>query len=125
MNFTPAALERMRRRQLASLQDEGVHLIRHASEGKYGEDTVTYVDGTTYKCGFDPTGDNEVTVNGETVTSSATLRLPSTAAAIGHQDRFRLTKRFGESIAAVEYEVIGNPIVGPSGITINLQDVIP
>lgn len=86
----------------------------------YGNPSDVYTDGAPTICGYKPTGTREVQQGNETVLIDAELRLPI-ATAIKSTDKVRLTKRFGESITALTFAVVGQPARGPSGLVVKLR----
>jgi hypothetical protein len=123
----------MRAVQESAMQDTAIHLIRTATDSTFGDETVTYEDGETYACGFDPTGgdDRDLNASGrsatetEVVISDARLRLPLEALpAISPHDRFRVTHRYGEALDTPQtFDVLGYPQPGPSGVLVELRRV--
>lgn len=88
----------------------------------YGNPSNVYTDGSPTICGYKPTGTREVQQGNETVLIDAELRLPI-ATVIKPTDQVRLIKRFGESITALTFAVVGQPARGPSGLVVKLARV--
>lgn len=88
----------------------------------YGSPSVTYSAGSAVACGYKPSSTREVQQGNETVIIDAQLRL-AIGTAIGSRDRVQLTKRYGDSITPILFDVTGQPAQGPSGIVVNLRRV--
>ena len=127
----------LRRRQEAQMLDELEHLPASITEDSYGEDVLSWPapgDGTTYPCGFDPTGGREErqflsggqSASVQTVTVESTVRLSAAfEGSFGAHDRVRITKRFEEDLLnPPAFEVIGVPELGPSGLMLKLRSIM-
>ena len=89
----------------------------------YGKPAITYSAGTAVACGWKPET-KEVMQDTQVPAWDGRLRLP-TGTAVGNKDRIRLTHRYGATLApAQDYEIIGNPEQGPSGIVLRLKSVM-
>lgn len=124
--LTATELERMRSTQESSYQDACV-LLRYSSDDagdfNLGDDDWADDPDGEIACGFAPARSKEVQEEGEVVIKPAMLRLPVDTT-IDRRDRVRLTKRHGEALAeSVEYEIVGEPQRGPSGLVLGLQKV--
>lgn len=80
-------------------------------------------------CGFDALirqgrSSYEVMPGTDVPVFDARLRLPLTAN-VTNLDRVRITKRFGETLTKpLLFEVVGNPMRGPTCLVLNLRSVI-
>ena len=78
---------------------------------------------TTIVCGLDMKAGNEVDrTTMTTVDYDAILRLPI-ATVLDPKDRIEISKRFGESITPVVYQIVSPIQRGPSGIRVLLRKV--
>jgi hypothetical protein len=98
-------------------------LTRGISTDGYGDEVETFSPGSAVICGFKATSKREVQEQGQIVMAEAELRLPI-GTAVTSKDRVRLTYRLGTLLASpVDYEVIGHPYQGPSGLLLTLRRV--
>lgn len=114
----------MGKTQLSSLQDKCQVGVYSTVQNNYGELVPGYTWGSEIKCGFDPTGGQERPRPEMTpLIVNATVRLPL-GTAINTTDRIRITKRYRTTLTtALEFEIIGAPQTGPSGIVLELSEV--
>ena len=115
----------MRAAQDAHMMDRGkVRTFSAGADDSYGIPAEGWTDGIEIPCGFQFANRTDE-VMGETavVAIDAKLRLPH-GTTITSQDRFLLTRRMGVTLAtAEEYEVVGQPKQGPSGLYLELKRV--
>lgn len=121
-HFTPTELARMQGTQVSAMQDACIVLAYSATPDRYGNPQPTYTAGSEIVCGFDPTTDDEVQDSGQVVIADASIRLPL-GTAIDSRDRIRVTKRFGVAVTPLDFEVIGMPQRGPSGLVVLVRKV--
>jgi hypothetical protein len=131
--ITAGELALMRAEYDRTLQDTCVHQPRSASPNPAaGQDLVTFSDGATLACGFDPTAGKEqnVTTQGgagmdvTVVIADARLRLPMSSSNVKPWDRIKLTHRMGEALAVpFVFDVIGPAELGQVGVQLNLRAV--
>jgi len=124
--MTPARLARKRQGANDSMNDECLHRERTWEENTFGELEEVLADAETYPCGLDTTSSTETTAEGEMRITDAMLRLPlSTEGVVKATDQVVITKRYHEDLVRMPaYEVIGEPMRGPTAITLKLQEVI-
>jgi hypothetical protein len=80
------------------------------------------VDGPTISCGVDHKTATE-SLNGEVVGTEVILRLPIETQ-ICQVDRVRITHRHGLLVAEDDYELLGQPMRGPSGLVVRVKKVV-
>jgi hypothetical protein len=116
-------LEAFRSAQEGHMQDRADLLIRAVTgTDEYGMPTAGFVVNGWSACGLDTRASREM-INAEAHIYDARLRLPHDSV-ITNVDRVRITQRFGVLLdAPIEYDVIGSPIVGPSGMLLNLRSL--
>jgi hypothetical protein len=123
--FSAAQLAAMRSAQEGHMLDTGNIQPRTQTASTYGQPVETFpTNSADMACGLDMRQGSDRPGTQMTVTTyDATARLPITATpAVG--DRFRVTKRFGESLSTALVFTIVSPIQrGPSGIRILLTRV--
>ena len=130
--FDAAELAGMRAAQESGMMDRGqVFTYAAGALDDYGNPSApTYTAGIVLACGLDNlagrgSSSREVMAGTAVVMLDARLRLPI-GTAIKSADRVRITSRFGEALAeTVTYDVIGDPMQGPSGLQVNLKAVAP
>lgn len=123
--FNAADLANFRSAQDDHMMDEGVIGTYTDAEDSFGAKNPTWsYSSTAIKCGLDMRpGSERHTQNMSVVTYDATLRLPI-ATTIGVKDRFKVTKRYGETLGTPLVYDIAAPIQrGPSGIRLVLKKV--
>jgi hypothetical protein len=112
--------------QEAAMPDECM-LLRRVETGTdaYGMPEVEWVASPPYPCGLADRASREVLAGTQVPLYDARLRLPlALDGAIDEADRVRITKRFGQALASpAEYEFIGLPRRGPSGLVADLRKV--
>ena len=122
--FSQSELSAMQATQEAHMMDAGQILFWSAGAADgYGVPVATYTAGPEIACGFEFANQTDE-AQGETDVPvvDAKLRL-ALSEAIGSDDRFRLTKRFGAVVINTDYEIVGEPRLGPSGWHIDLAQV--
>ena len=123
--FPTSDLARMRTQQDAHMQDVAVVQTRDAGTvNSFGEMIYAYADGAAIACGLDMRPGSERHGPDNTRTEyDATARLPI-ATVIASKDRLKVTKRFGETLAAaLIFEVLSPIQRGPSGIRVVLRRI--
>jgi len=121
--FTADDLASMRACQEDHMQDT-CELLRCSESGTdaYGMPYKSFVLVSTSDCGLNTKASREM-LNAEAHVFDAQLRLPYDTE-ITNIDRVRITHRFGEMLETpVEYDILGNPMAGPSGLVLNLRSV--
>lgn len=120
--FTADELSRLQQAQENGMFDTCI-IARYAAGGvdDYGKLAPVWTDGASTACGLAPNKHNEVMAGAQVVLSDAVLRLPIDTV-IGARDRVTVTHRFGVALGtALVYELLGEPMRGPSGLRINLR----
>jgi hypothetical protein len=123
--FSEADLARMRATQVAHMQDECVIRRCTTTPNSINEAVKTFTEDVTATiCGLDMrSGDERHTVQFNTLIYDATIRIPI-ATVIDSKDQVKVTKRFGETLAApLTFEIVGPVQPGPSGIRLKLKKV--
>lgn len=123
--FSAGELSGMKTAQEGHMMDSCRILVWAAgSADAYGRKVDSYTAGSEIACGFK--FDNrtvEVQGESEVVVIDGRFRLPA-ATTIKASDRIRLTKRFGTALSpAVDFDVIGQPRLGPSGLVVDVAKV--
>lgn|SRR5574341_1260091 len=92
-------------------------------KGRYNSSKGEFEDGETFPCGFKPGATREVSDGTQMVAAEGIMRLPLAAGVeLNKRNRIKLIKRQGAAITAPPiYEIIGKPLIGPTGIQINLR----
>lgn len=121
--FSIAELAAMQAAQQAAMQDTCVLQTYSETINAYGSPVGAWTDGAPQACGFDPKGGREMAAaNNTTVITDATLRLP-VGTVVDMRDRIKITHRFGVSVTATVYGIIGPARRGPSGVQLDLLRV--
>ena len=99
-------------------------LMRYTTIGEttYGTPIERWLDYGSVPCGFRPTVRRELLEQSEVLEAQAELRL-SINTDIEHVGRIRLTHRHHVTIPPEEYDVVGEPMRGPSGLVLLLKKV--
>lgn len=89
----------------------------------YNIPSPTYTAGSTIACGLGPISFGEVLAQAEVPAATAEIRLPI-ATVITSEDRIRMIGRLGTTLGTPEdYEIVGNPRQGPSGIVAQVKRI--
>ena len=122
-SFTANDLTAMREAQDGHMLDTGnVQPVTLAFDS-FGQQTETYSsDSASIVCGLDMRPGSERHGNEKIVIEyDATVRLPISTS-VNITDRFRVTKRFGETLAtALVFDIVAPIQRGPSGIRLMLR----
>lgn len=124
--FTELDLLDMRTAQDDHMQDRCVILsYTPGTLNEYNEsDTPVETISAEIACGLDMRPSSERHNPDMTlITYDATLRLPI-ATAVKETDKIRITKRFGETITSLTYEIVSPMQRGPSGIRLMLRKIV-
>ena len=122
-SFTSADLTAMREAQDGHMLDTGNVQPVTLEIDSFGQQTKTYsTNSTSIACGLDMrTGSERHGVDKVLIDYDATVRLPI-GTSVTEQDRFRVTKRFGEILStALVFDIIAPIQRGPSGIRLLLR----
>lgn len=122
-DFTEDELEYMREVQVGHMMDSCVIQTHSATYDTFGQEILSYTDGSEIRCGLDMRPGSERHGQDETVlTYDATLRLPITTT-LTEKDRIKVTKRFGEDWTDLVFEVVGVLQRGASGLRVLLRRI--
>lgn len=116
-------LTHFRERQVASLMDTCNILVYAAGTlNEYNEaDSPTYTPSADTPCGLDMSpGSRRHGADMTVIEYDATLRLAITVT-VKETDHISITKRFGEAITPLNYEIMSPVQRGPSGIRLQLR----
>ena len=122
--FSSRELNAMKAAQEAHMMDRCKILAWSVgSADAFGRKSATYTAGSEIACGFN-FANRTVEVQGESdvVLIDGHVRLPS-GTTVSSKDRIRITKRFGSAVTNVDYEIIGEPRLGPSGLRLDIRKV--
>ena len=122
--FTAADLANMRLAHTDRLQDSCYLQNLTATPDGYGDPVRSWADtGLEIDCGLEmKTGSERRDSDKTVVTYDAILRLPVTTT-VTELQRVRVTKRHGETITAIAFQIVSPVQRGPSGIRLLLQKV--
>lgn len=125
--FTTDEITGLQAAQEAFMQDSCQIGAHSSTQDALGELIDAFTYGSTTPCGFKMDGGLQRsefrTADGTVVYADAEMRLPHSAV-VKPDDKVKLTARFGVPLAvALVYEVMGEPLVGPSGIVCYLRAV--
>ena len=106
------------------MMDEGYRMVRSVAANGYNEQIETFTQASTAtECGLEMKAGNETDKDTMTLIEyDAILRLPIDTT-IDYKDRFKVTKRHGESITALTFELVSPIQRGPSGLRVLLRRV--
>jgi hypothetical protein len=124
--FSAQELAGMEATQEGAMMDTCLHLQRFTEADDYNNPTSTYIAGASYPCGLDEAPRDREAMDGtQVVMMDAKLRMSiDVDGEISNADRLRLTHRFGVALATPrDYEIIGAPRRGPSGLVFALRKV--
>jgi hypothetical protein len=122
--FSAGDLDFMRDIQTDHMMDTCIIQTYSSSQNSYGEEVITYTDGSAISCGLDMRPGNERHSAEYTASEyDATVRLPITTVP-DMRDRIKITKRFDETLStALVFEITGPIQRGPSGVRMQLKKV--
>jgi hypothetical protein len=126
MPFPTGDLTRMQATQQAHMPDTCRRAVFTSTTDEYGQPIDGWTENTTdIPCGIEQqTGSENMGPDKTVVTYDAIIRLPINQAEVwSTKDRLILTKRFGETITAIVYNIAAPVQRGPSGIRMLLQKV--
>ena len=117
-------LSHFRERQALSLMDTCHRLVYSSSQNDYNETITVWTENNTdIPCGLDMRPGEERNRDKDVVVSyDATIRLALTVA-LDEKDKIKITKRFGEAIATIEFEIAAPAQRGPSGLRYLLKKI--
>ena len=114
----------MRTTQDGHMFDAGNVQTVTATGDTFGQLVESWANGSAIACGLDMRSGSERHGTDKTVIEyDATVRVPI-ATTVDMRDRFRVTKRFGETLAsALVFNIVSPAQRGPSGIRLLLKRV--
>ncbi len=120
--FTDADLESMRDMQDAHMLDTGLVQAVTVTGDTFGQQVESWTDGSAIACGLDMRPGSERHGTDKTLIEyDATVRLP-VSTTVDLRDRFKVTKRFGETLTtALVFDIVSPIQRGPSGIRLMLR----
>lgn len=119
--FTAGELARMQYTQGGSLQDICRRLVYVAGTvDQYGKPESRYTLGDELPCGFGPAPTSEAMGEAQVPTGAFVLRF-AIDTVLDPRDRLRLAARFGVDITTIDYEIVGQPARGPSGLVVSVR----
>jgi len=123
--FSADELANMRTVQQEHMPDTGNVMPYSATEDTFGQSVETWpTDSASIACGLDMRpGSERHDADKVVLQYDATARVPI-GTAIDVRDRFKITKRFGETLStALIFEVAAPPQRGPSGLRLLLRRI--
>lgn len=122
--FSAADLTNMRATQDIHMMDTGVRMVQSSSVNDFGETIETFTAAVTaIACGLEMRSGNETNQTDKTVIQyDAVLRLPI-GTTIDPKDRWKITKRFGETVTNITFQIVSPIQRGASGIRVLLKKV--
>lgn len=124
--FGTAELADQRATQTAFMQDSCQIGTRSSTQDAVGQLIDTFTYGSVIACGLRMVGglmrSEFRKPDGTIVNADAELRLPH-GTVLTADDKVKVTKRHGVAITALTYDVMGEPLIGPSGIVCYLRAV--
>jgi hypothetical protein len=115
----------MQTTQESAMQDTCLHLACTTTNNEYGMPDESWSEALAYPCGFDPMVRPEAMPETDVPMTDAKLRISiDVQGVINEHDRLRITHRFGVLLSApLDYEIVGLPERGPSGLMFSLKKV--
>ena len=124
-SFTAVELTAMQSTQMGAMMDTCIVQSYFAALDDYGAEVAVYTDSSAIACGVNMNPGKESrteTMNVERI--DVTIRLPI-ATSIKATDRIKVTHRFGVAITNIVFEVVGSIRRGPSGLQVDVSQVLP
>ena len=122
-SFSSADLTAMREAQDGHMLDTGNVQPVSVSADSFGQNVESYpTNSSSIACGLDMRpGSERFGVEKTVIEYDATVRVPISTT-VDLRDRFRVTKRFGETLStALVFDIVAPPQRGPSGIRLLLR----
>lgn len=122
--FSASELAALQATQRSAMQDSCRILRYSAVTDDYGNPAPVYTAGGEIACGVEmlERQAGEMFGSAETPAADVRLRLPISTV-ISNVDRVRITKRYGVTMTAVDYDVMQPAMRGPSGLVVMLRQV--
>jgi hypothetical protein len=124
--FSAQEIAGMASTQEGAMMDTCQRLQRYTEADDYNNPKQTFIAGASYSCGLDESPRDREALDGtQVVMMDAKLRMSlDLEGVIANVDRLRITHRFGVALATpLDYEIIGAPRRGPSGLVFALRKV--
>lgn len=119
--LSAAELSLMRNAQGDHMNDTCVILAYSATTDEFNMPKAVYTAGSSMACGFRARTPREVLKRAEVAICDGDIRLPI-GTSIDRRARIRITHRHGTALSPAEtYEIIGEPLRGPSGLLVLLK----
>lgn len=119
--LTAGELDWMRATQADHMNDTCVILVYGSTTDENNMPKPAYPAGSPMACGFRARTPREVLQRAEVAMSDGDIRLP-VGTTIDRRSRIKITKRHGATLSPAEvYEIIGEPLRGPSGLVVLLK----
>lgn len=125
LSLSASELSQLQTEYEATFSDTGQIGTRTTDTNAMNETEKTWSYGDALACGFQYLGGTERSRGAEgTITPvNARVRLPR-GTSISPLSRFKLTHRYGTVLSTPqEFDVVGYPQEGPSGVVVDLQEV--
>lgn len=122
--FSTGELGRLKNTQQGAMQDTcGLYTLSVSSTDDFNQPVRTYVLAATVDCGVELAAAAEVMGETQVPEYDAKIRLPvAQFSVIENVDRITVTHRYGiELDIAWEFEIIGPPRLGPSGVVVECK----
>lgn len=113
----------MERTQQHAMMDRCLIHSATVAADAWGKERLTYSEGVSSICGYQPTGTTEPLQDNHRPAVDATVRLPNTAI-ISERSQVTLTHRLGRPITPIRFDIVGMPQPGVSAIVINLRKIL-
>ena len=122
--FSSDELASLRTAQASAMQDRCKILAYSSTTDDYGNPSPVYTAGAEIACGVEmlEREPGEMFGTGETPTADVRIRL-AVGTVITNYDRVQITRRYGETVSAITYEVVQPPMRGPSGLRVLLRQM--
>lgn len=119
--FSAAELSTMQATQSDHMNDTCVILAYGSTTDENNMPKPTYTAGSAMACGFRARTPREVLDRAEVAMSDGDVRLP-VGTTLDRRSRIKITHRFGSALSPAQvYEIIGEPLRGPSGLVVLLK----
>ena len=118
----PGELTRMQATHAHHLHDAAQILAHSLVNDAYNVPQPTYTAGAELPCGYEPVGTDEALDEAEVPLFDGKFRFPI-GTELSPYDRLRLTKRYGVAIDPEEFDLVGFPLRGPSGLVVEAKRV--
>jgi hypothetical protein len=104
------------------LHDACQILAYSAVQDAYNIPQASYTAGAEMACGVEPVGTDEALDEAEVPLLDAKFRFPI-GTVLNPLDRIRLTKRYGVAVDPADFDMVGFPLRGPSGLVVEAKRV--